>query len=243
MKNNSEILNEAQLLIGKFNYYNLRIYNEIKPYVGNRILDAGSGVGNITQFFIDRELIVSIDKNMDNIKFQKERFKGYKNVIICNFDLCEERNISILKNYNVDTICCLNTLEHIKNDVSVLKNFYGIVKSEGNIIIIVPAFPILFGTLDVDHYRRYSKKELKNKILKSGFRIEKIFYMNFLLMFYWFLVGKVFKKEITSELNTASHFDKFYKIVSFWENFIKPPLGLSLVCVAKKVNKSLISTV
>ena len=75
--------------------------------------------------------------------------------------------------HKFDFIYTSNVLEHIEDDIKSLKNLASILESNCRIGVYVPAFNILFSDLDrsVGHYRRYSKKELVNKVSISGFKV------------------------------------------------------------------------
>ena len=75
-----------------------------------------------------------------------------------------------------------NVLEHIEDDKSTIADIYGKLETGGLFLIYVPALNILFSDFDrqVGHYRRYSKKELTEKLMQSGFIVEKIHYVDFL---------------------------------------------------------------
>ena len=71
-------------IMSKTNNYNSWIYNNIKNHIGNRILEIGCGMGNMTAFFIDKPLVVGVDVSINNIKAIRNRFKNHKK------NLCHE---------------------------------------------------------------------------------------------------------------------------------------------------------
>ena len=75
----------------------------------------------------------------------------------------------------------MNVLEHIADDLSA-PNMRAVLASGGNLILLVPAFQFLYGTVDrsLEHYRRYTKRDLLPKNAWTGFQVEKAFYMNFI---------------------------------------------------------------
>jgi len=76
-----------------------------------------------------------------------------------------------------DIIGMFDVLEHIDEDEVVLEQVYKALKPKGGIIITVPQHKFLWSKVDdySYHKRRYSRKELKEKLLKTGFRVN---YMN-----------------------------------------------------------------
>ena len=59
-------------------------------------------------------------------------------------------------------------------------------------ILFVPAREILWSNNDIysQHFRRYEKKQLKDRLIKSGFSISRLSYWNFLLFIPIFVYRK-----------------------------------------------------
>lgn len=74
---------------------------------------------------------------------------------------------------SIDYIYALNVLEHIEEDDAILSLWYRKLRPGGNVLAYVPAFQILFSSMDhkVGHVRRYSKAELCHKLRNAGFNI------------------------------------------------------------------------
>lgn len=224
---------EAQLAQSNIENYNKWIYNKIAEFFGNRCLDIGSSVDNITKYMIDRQFVVSIDIEEGHVNHQKKIFSEHKNIVIERADICDKSSLS-LQNYKIDTAICLNVLEHIKDENAALKNIYDILPPGGKLIILVPAFPCLFGSLDLDHQRRYTVKYLKEVLMNNNFKIMKIFYMNFIGMIFGFVNGKILKKEVSEVVHSLKGYNFLFKIISIIDNIIGPPFGLSIVAVCEK---------
>lgn len=62
----------------------------------------------------------------------------------------------------IDAIILLNVLEHIEDDIGTLKQIYRILKSNGILILEVPAGPHLYDAHDKIclHFRRYKLTKL-----------------------------------------------------------------------------------
>lgn len=210
------------------------VYDVIKPFTGQRILDIGCARGNITDFVKGRELVIGIDVLEDFVNDYKNRFKNFKNISAfkCNI---EKDNAEFLLNKDIDTIICLNVLEHIENDMQALKNMHRILKTGGKLIIQVPAFACLYGTLDAAdiHFRRYGKKEIISRITAAGFKIKKVFYFNIAGIIGWFISGKILKDKHFKK-DRGILFNSIIPFLRFIEKAIKPPIGLSIFVAAEK---------
>jgi predicted SAM-dependent methyltransferase len=89
-------------------------------------------------------------------------------------------DISYFKDCSIDFLYTLNVLEHIENDISALKICYNKIKPGGILLIYVPAFQILYSSMDknVGHYRRYTRNELAEKVRAAGFDVIKNEYVD-----------------------------------------------------------------
>lgn len=225
---------EIQRDLSKIINYHKWIYEVIEPYLGNRILDVGCAIGNITCFFLNRELVVGLDPSENFVQTIKSKFSSYKNFQAIQADISNEETVN-LKKKKFDTVTCLNVLEHIGDDVRALRNIHKILDNKGRLVLLVPAFKCLYGTVDKtdQHYRRYTKQELRLKLKKSGFIVEKQFYMNVLGIPGWYLNGKILKKPLVSHKSLA-FYDRLVPVLAWFERKFKPPIGLSLITVCKK---------
>ena len=73
-----------------------------------------------------------------------------------------------------DVIGAFDVIEHIDEDEDVLREMYSAIKPGGGIILTVPQHDWLWSETDVyaHHKRRYSRKELRSKVERAGFRVE-----------------------------------------------------------------------
>jgi SAM-dependent methyltransferase len=80
-----------------------------------------------------------------------------------------------LENGACDFIYTLNVLEHIEDDLGALRGMHSKLRPGGRLLIYVPAFQVLFGSMDrrVGHLRRYRRSDLARKVRTAGFTVEK----------------------------------------------------------------------
>lgn len=166
------IRKELKRILSQKNVDNLEIY------------DAGTGFGQYT-YFISKNFkeakIYSADIKKDYINDCKTFFQklGIKNVSFAVEDL------KTIKHKNrFDLILSVDVMEHIDDDVTVLKNFYNALKNDGILLINSPS---IYGGSDVhnendesfigEHFRAgYSKEELFDKLNLVGFNNFSGFY-------------------------------------------------------------------
>lgn len=215
------------------NWYNRWLFSYVKPHLGKRILEIGSGTGNITKLLADgkRKVIACDIEEKYLIKLRSELKKRNLKVVFGNI----EKKVFNSKYEKFDTTVCLNVLEHIKNDKRALKNIWRSLKLGGNLILLIPAHALLFGTLDKElgHYRRYSKVEVVTRLEKVGFRTKNVRHLNPLGMIGWFINSRILKKRIVSKRQVLL-FDILARPFLLLEKALVFPFGLSLLVIAKK---------
>lgn len=83
------------------------------------------------------------------------------------------------KNGTFSLISAIDILEHVDDDVKVLEECNRVLGLDGWLLISVPAFRVLFGKHDecFGHYRRYSRREMVQKLRSTGFRVERATYV------------------------------------------------------------------
>jgi SAM-dependent methyltransferase len=219
--------------IAQMDRFNAWMAENIRPHVGNRILEVGAGIGNMTQHFLDREYVLATDSDDQLLLALQERLGARSNLRTRRLDLLE--NPDAITSERFDTIVCLNVLEHIEDDRKALRNMFHILEPGGKLVLLVPAFQWLFGSMDVGlgHYRRYTRKELREKFIATGFDIVSVRWMNMFGMIGWFLNGRLRKVEALPEgqLRAYDRFVPFFRLV---ERLTGPPIGQSIIVVGKK---------
>jgi len=87
-----------------------------------------------------------------------------------------------------DLILALDVIEHVGDDDGALAALRALLRSNGRLIIFTPAFRFLWSAHDVasHHFRRYTRPELEQKLIRAGFAVEKLTYANtFLFPLVW----------------------------------------------------------
>jgi ubiquinone/menaquinone biosynthesis C-methylase UbiE len=212
--------------------YNAWIYSQIEPYIGRRILDVGCAIGNITRFYVDRDLVVGVDVVPDELAVARERFEG-KNFEAHHLDVSSEQLLQF-RDRNLDTAVCLNVLEHVEDDVHALRNMKNTLAPNARICLLVPVNKWLYGPMDAidHHYRRYTKGELNAKVAEAGLTIEHQNYFNLLGIAAWFINNKVLRRSMAAPTQYTLY-DAIVPGLSRVERAVPPPIGLSLVTICR----------
>ncbi len=214
--------------------FNAWMYEHFDPYVGNRILEVGSGIGNLTQFILNKELVVATDIEDAHLAILQKKFGDKPNVRILKADFMDDV-APVFTPLAIDTIMCSNVLEHIKDDRKALENMYNLLVPGGHVVLLVPAFMWLYGSLDENllHHRRYTRDELVEKFTTAGFSVRKTMWMNMFGIPGWFLNARI-RKVATLPPSQLRLYDKLVPVFRTVEKLTGPPVGQSIIVIGRK---------
>jgi predicted SAM-dependent methyltransferase len=136
----------------------------------------------------------------------------------------------------LDFIFLIDVLEHLENDEEFLRSFFNKLNPGGKLFLYVPAGKKLFSDFDkgLGHFRRYSKNELRDKVVKAGFKVDYILYHES-LSYFASLIHNVFLKKKIPSARSMKLYDRYLVPLSnAIENVIKPSFGKSLYLSATK---------
>lgn len=212
--------------------YNRWLIQRVLPWVGRRVLEIGAGVGTMSAFLTDRERVVLSDTNSGYLERLRARFADQPHVRVVplrlpatNGDLVPER---------LDTIICLNVLEHVRDDEPSLATMFQLLQPGGRLVLLVPSLPAIYGTLDraLGHFRRYTPAELRRKYAAVGFRMRHLEYFNLAGIPGWWFTGRVLKRELipTGSLRWYDALVPLFRL----ERLLPWRLGQSLIAVGER---------
>jgi len=219
--------------VAQLSRYNAWLYEQISPFVGRRILEVGAGLGTMTRYLLDCEQVVASDINPRYLDALRATLGGRHNVVVQQLDL----NAPVpewVATYSLDTVMCLNVLEHIEDDEAVLRRFHDALSLHGRVLLIVPAMRMLYGTIDetIGHFRRYECDELSAKLRRAGFQVEEARYINLIGVPGWFLNGRLLRRKTVPGLQARLN-DLLVPVLRLERHF-RPPFGMSLLAVGRK---------
>jgi SAM-dependent methyltransferase len=203
--------------------------------LGRRVVEVGCGLGNFTRMLLDREAVIAVDSEPDCIQRLKQRYPGWNNLHAFACDAGSQA-FSDLARFHPDSCVCLNALEHIEDDQQALRGMASILSPGGIIVLLVPAFPALYGPIDrnLGHYRRYSRGAVARLADAAALRIRKVHYMNAAGFFGWWVNAHILRRRAQSARQIGI-FDRYLvPLLSRLEEAVPPPFGQSLFVVLEK---------
>ncbi len=207
------------------------------------LLDAGCGAGKLL-----KDLSANYDPSVG------------VDISPVGLSLCAKRGLGKLVTGSVselpfkaecfDAAISLDVIYHMQvpDDRAALKELQRVLKPGGVLVLNLPAFEFLSGSHDrqVHTRRRYTTKELRRKLLSSGFEVEELTYRNAFLFPVIFLVRAIQKLTGSAERGTGKSdvtglprpVNRLLTSLLLFENRllkkVSLPFGSSVFCVARK---------
>lgn len=218
------------------NNYRAAVLEEFYPFLKGDVIEVGAGLGQFTQMLKTVSAIKKIVSIEPYTPFCEQFRRNHPDVELINGTIND-----IDKRTNWDAIVSVNVLEHIADDEAELRIYYNFLKArQGFLCLFTPARTELYSKIDrlFGHYRRYTKKMLREKLESTGFNVIRLHYFNFVGYFGWGLIFKMLGTE-RFEPSAVKNFDKYIlPVVHFIESKIaRPPIGQSLVAIAQAIEK------
>jgi len=224
--------------ISRASKLNTWMFSAIRPWLKGRILEIGSGIGNISSVVIRKEIPLCLSDYDDKYyHFLREKFsstpyvKGIYRIDLVDKDF-ETTQAHLLGAF--DSIFALNVIEHIANDLLAVENCCKLLAPGGRLVLLMPAYPALYNDFDegLGHFRRYTHQTM-DKLLSQNFKVIKIRHFNLAGIFGWFFFGSILrKKNLTGEQMGA--FEKMVPLFRLADKIVGNKIGLSVIGVGEK---------
>lgn len=224
---------ELEGLADARNYYRW-LLRRFSRYVGADVTEIGAGTGTFSEFLLSLPQVKrlrAIEPSANNFPILAKRLAG-------------EARATAVKGYledsaapaSADSVVAVNVLEHIERDDEFLRRSWEVARPGGTLLLFVPAMPAIFGSLDraFEHYRRYTKESLRERIESAGWRIERLGFMNLAGIVPWFVAGKMLHRTSIAG-SEAKLFDRLVvPVTAAIEDRVNVPIGQSLIAIARR---------
>jgi SAM-dependent methyltransferase len=226
---------ETLLRMADVETYNTWVYHQIQPYLGHRVLEVGCGIGNMSSYLAECPLLVCVDLLADSLGLVRRKLKDRPNLHTVQGDICADETQTALAGFGFDTAVLLNVLEHIEDDARALAAVRQLLVPEGRLLLLVPAIPALYGTLDraLGHYRRYEPEGLRTLLERGGYVVERLHYMNLVGVVGWLVNSRLLRRQLLPRPQLAV-FNVLGPFLEQIERWVRPPLGQSLIAICRK---------
>jgi SAM-dependent methyltransferase len=212
--------------------FNRWMYDRLARWIGEAVIEVGSGIGNLSQFLVSRPRVVLTDTEPAYRAYLERRFRDRPHVRVRSLTLPDLP--AELRGEGFDSVVCLNVLEHIERDRDALAAMRELLNPGGTVVLLVPAVPALYGELDraLGHYRRYTPAVLRDRLADAGLAVRHLEYFNLAGMPGWWLVGRVLKRSVipTGSLRLYNALVPLFRL----ERYLPWRPGQSLIAVGER---------
>jgi SAM-dependent methyltransferase len=221
--------------LDKARHYRHALIQEFRKSLGGSVIEIGAGIGQMTGLL--RQLpqisrLVSIEPDATFAARFRQNHPGS--------ELIEGTIEEAPAGIDWDAILSINVLEHIQDDQAELARYAKLLAvRRGALCLFVPARPEIYAPIDKDfgHFRRYTRPELRQKLLAAGFVIERLNYYNFIGYFAWWLNFCLLKKREFEVAKVLALDRVIFPICHTIESSVmRPPFGQSLIAIVRCQN-------
>jgi SAM-dependent methyltransferase len=215
--------------------------NSLGP-VSGEVLEVGCGIGNLSRLILEDERVThlhGIDPDPSYIdRFVANADRERASASVAGIEDFRKPRFRVAVDGSFDAIVCSNVLEHIDDDVAALRDFARLLRPSGVALVLVPAHPALFSTLDraLSHRRRYRGCDLRRAALEGGLEIVRIRHFNPLAALGWWWNGRVLRREQlpAGQVRAYSRWGLgLSRCLDAWNPF---PVGVSLIAALRRLD-------
>jgi SAM-dependent methyltransferase len=235
----SDVPNEASstedfefAALQKAENYRAALVSEFSPYLKGSVMEVGAGIGQITAGLKQLPSIKEITCVEPDARFFEKLRANHRDCRTVH-GIVDDVPAEVA----CDAIVSVNVLEHIREDrAELVKYKTRLAERSGYLCLFVPARQEIYAPLDADfgHFRRYSKPELRARLVEAGFEITRLVYFNWIGYFGWWASFCLLKKR-SFDLTSVLTFDRLIFPPMHWceAHLLRPPFGQSLLAIAK----------
>jgi SAM-dependent methyltransferase len=205
----------------------------IRPYIGDRVLELGAGVGSIANQFIPRELYVAGEQNPNYLTYLRSYALGKPYLHVAEIDPARPATFRGFEN-QFDTVLLFDILELLADPAATLRAVRECLREGGRVIVQAAQGKQRFGSLDQERGRRqrFEAEEISSLLTDAGFRVETMQDFNRLSVPGWWLNNKVLHRRRFSRVQ-LKFFDTVLPLLRPFDR-VWPWKGLSLIAVGVK---------
>jgi SAM-dependent methyltransferase len=220
------------------------LQKEIGGFQGQRLLDVGCGTGRVLAALEEAGMnVCGLEVQLEGLRYARKRTNA---PLVC----LDAAQMPFVEQFDVVSLC--DVLEHIEDELALLRSCKKAMRAGGRILVTVPASMKLWSRFDEldGHKRRYTKPHLRSVIERAGFGIISIEYFNVLLFPFQYAYrkgGNLLGRAKVAGMDDREVFLRSHDLPPRWLNalfsgllwaertlfpWIAWPFGTSLVAVA-----------
>jgi SAM-dependent methyltransferase len=203
--------------------YNRWLLSRAEAFLGRRVLDAGAGSGTFTELLAETHEVVALEPDPVFATELRARYKSPRITVVEGDATSLDPTLG-----SFDSVLCFNLLEHVRDDEAMLARFYDVLVPGGSLLLLVPAHPRLFGSMDrtVGHFRRYTRSRIQGLLREAGFATVTVMYVNPIGAVGWFVAARVLGRTYVPS-GPLRLYDRLVPALRVLDD-LRLPIGLSV---------------
>ena len=211
------------------------MFSVLGPSLPGPMLEIGAGIGTFSGLLLGAgaDPLLLLEPEGACANELRRRFAGDRRVEVVQERLPDSSALRA-RSGGFRYVLAQNVFEHIEDDVSALAAVVEALEPGGELAVLVPAHPFLYGRLDrrFGHFRRYTRPALRSLIREAGAELTSLRSFNLLGVPGWLIAGHSRLLDITA--GSLRVYDALVRPWRSIEDALLPPLGISLVARAHK---------
>jgi len=203
--------------------YNDWLASKLTPFLGDNNFELGAGHGTLTALVARDRRVVASEPSATGRAVLSERFASNPRVPTVIADVAELPELETF-----DCVYSANVLEHVADDVALIRRTARVLRPGGHFVAVVPAGDWLYSPFDaaVGHHRRYGHADrirLSAELAAGSTRLKLAAYRTFnpIGALGWFLRMRLLKRSRIPE----GDIKRFDNLVPFLRQLDHLPFG------------------
>lgn len=201
------------------------------PWLGEDPIEVGSGLGAYAQSWLESgvESLTVTEADPGRLQALRERFTDEERISVRGL------SVPITEEGAYSAVVAVNVLEHIEDDVEGLRGMRRLVRSGGNLVVLVPAVPSAMSSFDraIGHHRRYRRARLRRAAEAAGLEVVECYYLNSVGLLGWYVMVKLLGRRPQAGFVLSTYDRVVVPALRAVEERVRPPVGQSLLLVAR----------
>ncbi len=214
--------------------YDRYLFDQVEPFLKGSICEVGSGLGRFTRYLAGHEKVTAVEPDGSLHLLALQQFSHQINIRHVHRRLEDCPNNEVPAGA-YDTVLCLNRLECVTYDITMLEIMGELLSDDGHVIVVASAMPQLYGPPDrlQGRLRRYSAGVLAGAFEQAGLQVTRHLFFNLPGLCGWWLASRLFRRcAMPHSLQRLGQ--RGLPLVAAAERLLRPPLGLSLLMVGTR---------
>ncbi len=155
--------------------YTRDLYARLAPHLGERVVEIGADQGQYSRILVRRLAVVVTDPDAQAVEQLRSLMQDHAHVVVARWDVRDPAP-AVVRSARADTFLCVNLLQRLDDDAGAMSNIVAAMPPGARLLLVVPAVPAVYGTLDLDlgWVRRYDRAGLVSLLERSGLRVDAV---------------------------------------------------------------------